>query len=192
MQDDFKVLETSVRYTFGTVMWSHKIQEKQADIYKKLQRVLTLFILIFSALTSAGVISLFFNFIKIPSQAIKVVSTLLSFCTTLLSTFAQRTNFDKLAQAHSQAATSYLHLKHQLELLLMKIHLANTSFNDIEETYEKLVSQIDDLNAHSPRTTNHAVKLASKALHISHDDNITDEEIDSGLPQLFHIGAFHE
>lgn len=29
--DEYKILEDSVRNTFGSVVWSHKIHEKQAD-----------------------------------------------------------------------------------------------------------------------------------------------------------------
>ena len=33
MDDSYEVIEASVRDTFASVVWSHKIQEKQADIY---------------------------------------------------------------------------------------------------------------------------------------------------------------
>ena len=33
MDNEYSILEDSVRNTFGSVVWSHKIQEKQADIY---------------------------------------------------------------------------------------------------------------------------------------------------------------
>jgi len=32
MPDNYKIIEDNLRNTYGSVVWSHKIQEKQADI----------------------------------------------------------------------------------------------------------------------------------------------------------------
>ena len=36
MDNEYAILEDSVRNTFGSVVWSHKIQEKQADIFRNI------------------------------------------------------------------------------------------------------------------------------------------------------------
>ena len=43
----------------------------------------------------------------------------------------------------------------------------------------------------APITTNKAVKMASEALKISHDNSYTDDEIDGMLPECLHKGDTH-
>ena len=42
MKDSYKILEDIVRESYVGVVWSHKIQEKQSDIYAELTLVLLL------------------------------------------------------------------------------------------------------------------------------------------------------
>lgn len=40
MADSYKIIEDTVRDTFARAVWSHKIQEKQADIYQSQYKVM--------------------------------------------------------------------------------------------------------------------------------------------------------
>ena len=58
MEEDYGVLESAVRQTFAGVVWSHKIQEKQADIFAKRFKRMELVKIAASSLTSVGIVSL--------------------------------------------------------------------------------------------------------------------------------------
>ena len=71
----FQILEDSVRNTFGRVMWSHKIQEKQADILAGLSSKIMWANIILASFTSAGVVSTVF----LDRYWMKLASALVSF-----------------------------------------------------------------------------------------------------------------
>lgn len=54
--------------------------------------------------------------------------------------------------------------------------------NTLSVRLEEIIDSVDDINARAPITTDLAVKKASKALKIVKDDDITNEEINAGLP----------
>lgn len=80
---DYDTLEDTVRTSFAAVVWSHKIQEKQAEIYAssftRMQTINT----IAAALTSAGLCGIVFT----DPFWLKLASTLLSFISTLISVY---------------------------------------------------------------------------------------------------------
>lgn len=55
---DYQVLLDVVRQNFASVVWTHKIQEKQADIYADRYKLLETINVVVAALTSCGVVSL--------------------------------------------------------------------------------------------------------------------------------------
>lgn len=61
MEKDYNALEDVVRNHYKNVVWTHKIQEKQAEIYEKRNRVWNTVNIIAAALTSAGIVSTVFT-----------------------------------------------------------------------------------------------------------------------------------
>ena len=72
--DELMVIEDNIRNTYGSVVWSHKIQEKQSDISIQKYKLLETMRVIASSLTSVGIISLLFS----NDLWIKIVSAILS------------------------------------------------------------------------------------------------------------------
>ena len=60
MDEKVRVLEDVARNLFANVVWTHKIQEKQAEIYEHRFKWLSVINIIFAALTSAGIVSTIF------------------------------------------------------------------------------------------------------------------------------------
>ena len=61
MEKDYKDLEDIVRTRYGSVAWTHKIHEKQAEIYDKEYGILAVINIIAASVTSAGIVSLIFT-----------------------------------------------------------------------------------------------------------------------------------
>lgn len=177
--DNFQILEDSVRSTFGRVMWSHKIQEKQADILYSQAFWITAFNIILASSTSAGIVSIIF----LDKYWMKIASAAVSFLSTALVALSKQLDLAERVKEHKKAATDYLSVKDQLQILLMKIHLRQDSFNDLKKEYILLAASVDAINAQAPQTTDGAVSRADKALNKKRDDEITDEEINNSLPQ---------
>ncbi len=83
MNKDREILEDNVRHTFMSVVWSHKIQEKEADILSEKFKLYELIRIVCASLTSVGLISLIF----IDEFWIKLLSTIVSFISTFISMF---------------------------------------------------------------------------------------------------------
>lgn len=75
----YEMLESSVRDTFGSVVWSHKIQEKQADICSQHYKRLETMKIIAASITTVGIISLIFRM----SYGLKLLQLLFLWCLRL-------------------------------------------------------------------------------------------------------------
>ena len=51
---EYEILLDVVRQSYASVVWTHKIQEKQADIYSKRKNILDTINIIVATLTSCG------------------------------------------------------------------------------------------------------------------------------------------
>lgn len=180
----YDVLEDSARSTFGRVMWSHKIQEKQADIQARCSLVMTLANVVLSAATSAGLFSIMF----VDRYWVKLASTVASFLLTAFIALSKELDLPERIKTHRKAAVEYLAVKDRLQNLLMRIRLRSDPLEQLEKEYLELGKAVSDINACAPQTTDRAVRLASRALKVKNDDNITNKEIDSGLPPSLRKG----
>jgi hypothetical protein len=176
--DTYSVIESSVRDTLGSVVWSHKIQEKQADIYDMRFKYMEIAKITAASLTSVGIISLIFS----DELWIKIISMLLSFISVFVSAFFKSFDLQLMVNQHKAAAHTLLAIRDDLKLLLMQIRLQGDDIIGIYQKYETTVHRLDQIYAEAPKTTNKAVKKAKKALNITKDNTISDAEVDSFLP----------
>lgn len=146
---EYDALEDCTRNIFGRVMWSHKIQEKQADIYLFKSKRLTICSIVLSSIVSGGLVAALF----IDPFWLKLVSTLMSCISTILIAVIKRFDFEKLIQNHREFATRYLAVKDQLMLLLYQIRLHDKDRDFLEEELRSLVSKVSEINSIAPQTT---------------------------------------
>ena len=165
MDNEYSILEDSVRNTFGSVVWSHKIQEKQADIYFLQYKYMETIKIATASLTSVGIVS---------------------FVSVFISAFFKSFDLQTLVSVHNNTAQKLLKIRDELKLLLMLIHLKQKTVNELAAMYQDIVEKLDILYAEAPRTTDKAVKKARTALNVNHDNQFTDEEINCNLPNSLH------
>ncbi len=179
MNDDYTALEDVVRSTFYGVAWSHKIQEKQSDIYaKKYKRMETMNILA-ASLTSVGIVAIIFT----DPLWLKLISAFLSFATVYITAYYKSFDLQKLTGAHKSTANRLLTMRNQYIILLAKIKMQSQTVEELLQQYEDLMKQTDAIYLEAPTTSDEAVELASNALKIKKDNTFTDEEIDLLLPE---------
>ena len=167
-----------MRQTFARVVWSHKIQEKQADILAKRFECLELVKIVASSLTSAGIVTIIFA----DQLWIKIVSALISFVAVFVSSFFKSFDLQTMIGQHKSAANNLLAVRDNISLLLLQIKLKKETIDKLFDRYEAIMAGLAKVYADAPNTTDDAVKLARKALNINMDNTFSDQEIDGFLP----------
>lgn len=178
MEDRFDLIESSVRDTLGSVVWSHKIQEKQADLYSRHFKWMETAKIMSASLTSVGIVSLIFT----DQLWIKIVSALISFVSVFVSAFFKSFDLQTMVSQHKAAANNLLSVRDELKLLLLKIRMKQGEPAELSNEYEEIVHQLDKVYADAPNTTDKAVDMARTALNITKDNTFSDTEIDGFLP----------
>ncbi|TCL61148.1 hypothetical protein EDD76_101245 [Kineothrix alysoides] len=179
MQNDYEIFEDSVRNTFGGVMWSHKIHEKQSDLYAKQYKSMETAKILAASLTSVGIVSLIFT----DQIWVKILSALISFVSVFVSAFFRSFDLQNMISSHTSVAHKLLNKRDELKLLILRIRLEQDTVAVLMEQYNELVKQVDEIYSDAPRTTDKAVKQARIALNIKQDNRFSELEIDDSLPE---------
>lgn len=177
--DKYKVLEDNVRNTFIRVVWTHKIQEKQADIYFERYKMMEHTKIICATITSVGIISTIFS----DELIIKIMTALLSFVVATVSALFSSFDYQNLINRHKKTANELLVKRDRIQDLLLKINIKNYSIEDLMNEYEKLKFGLEKIYLDAPQTTNKAVEKANIALNMKKDNDFTESEIDNNLPK---------
>ncbi len=178
MDNQYNILEDAVRDMYARAVWSHKIQEKQADIYQANYKSLETLGILFASATSVGVLSIIFA----DCIGVKIISSVLSFATLFITIYFKAFDLNKMAMAHKDAANKLLAIRNHFACLITSIKLREKSISELEERYIELVNIADEVYKEAPSTTEKAVTIAKKALRVKGDNTFTDEEIDLYLP----------
>ena len=178
MIENYKMLEDVVRDSYASVVWSHKIQEKQADIYAEKFKKMETVNIGAASLTSVGIVALIFT----DPLWLKLVSALISFATVYITAYFKSFDLQKFITSHKAAANKLIAVRDQYKVLLTEIKLKVDSVENLLARYKELVEKTDAIYLEAPTTTDESVVKASKALKIKKDNTFTDAEIDSFLP----------
>ena len=122
MEDQYNILEDAVRDMFARAVWSHKIQEKQADVYQQQYKFMETLNIICASLTSVGILSIIFS----DKLWVKIVSTVLSFVTVFIGAYFKSFAPHKLEKAHKEAANNLLIVRNEITCLITSINRPGT------------------------------------------------------------------
>ena len=178
MDDQYNILEDAVRDMFVRAVWSHKAQEKQADIFQRQYKWMETINIICASLTSVGILSTFFA----DRLWVRIVSAVLSFVTVFIAAYFKSFKLNELTKSHKEAANELLIIRNQITCLLTSIKLKEKSVTELEESYCTLMEIANKTYRNAPITTDSAIKEAKKALNTTGDNTFSQEEIDSYLP----------
>jgi hypothetical protein len=177
--DSYKVLEDTVRDSYASVVWSHKIQEKQSDIYAEKYKKMETVNIATASLTSVGIVAMIFT----DPLWLKLVSALISFATVYITAYYKSFDLQKLVASHKATANKLIAVRDQYKLLLMKIHCQIDTVETLVSRYDELIKETGAIYLEAPSTTNDAVARAREALKVTQDNTFSAEEIDSFLPE---------
>lgn len=185
IRDDsrYRILLYEVRQKFAGVVWTHKIQEKQADIDANRYRVLKIINIICSAVTSCGIMStVFFS-----EWWVKLLTAIFSFATLFTAAFLQTFDLKESEVSHKKAANNFVVIRDRLLHIIGELKMTG-DFEKISDEYDAVIADLEKLYLDAPGTTNRAVKKACTALKCNGEYSYSDEEIDCFLPPTFKGG----
>lgn len=173
----YRILLDEVRQKFASVVWTHKIQEKQADIdafsYKSCKTVN----IVCSALTSCGIISTAY----FSDTRVEIATALLSFVALFTAAYLRSFDLKESEISHKNAANKFVVIRDRLLHVIAELKMQD-DFEKISDEYGAIVADLNELYSNAPGTTNLAVRRASKALKCNGEYSYSDEEIDCFLP----------
>lgn len=174
-----EILEAQIRECYGRIVWTHKTQEKCADILNKKNDAIKLWQMILSAVTTSGIfISVLGN-----SKCAGIFSAVISLVLMIINAYVKKYDLGGMAQKHADAAASIWNIRESYLSLLTDIRAELLSCDEIRKTRDKLQNDLHKLYKGSPRTITKAYAEASAALKKMEEMTFSDEEIDNFLPK---------
>ena len=175
--NEYQLLLNTVKQTYASVVWTHKIQEKQADIIATRYKVFETIASIAEALTTAGIMATIFE----DALWVKVCSAVLSFVSLAISAYFKSFDLQTIAKSHKEAANGFLLVRDDLLVIISDI-FRKKDLSAIDENYAKVRKTLNKLYTTAPQTTNKAVEIATKALGADKEYTFSAKEINRFLP----------
>ncbi len=172
------IIESEIRQIFASIVWTHKIHEKQCDINSFWFNILEFCKILSSAITTSGLLTCFF----IDEVALKIVTTIFSAICLFINTFYKTYNLKESRDSHKASALEFLQLRNETISLLTDIKLDRIKLEEVISQRSELLVRYHDICKRSLNTSDRAVNKASKALKKQKDNTFSDKEIDSYLP----------
>lgn len=178
MDNKYQLLLDEVRQNFASAVWSHKIQEKQADIYGERYNLLETVKILAASLTSCGIISTIFC----DNLVAKIITAILSFITLSITTYFKSFDVKNMEMQCKNTAKRLIVVRNDLMHIIAEIHMKEHSVEDINSNYIRIKDTLHEIYIEAPTTTQKAVERATKALKVDDEYTYSDDEIDNFLP----------
>jgi hypothetical protein len=174
----FKVLDAQIRECFGRVVWSHKTQEKCADIVSARHNIVKYVQIGLSALTTTGVLVTVFG----EHKTIGIITAIISAILFAINTYVKGHDLGEIAQKHSDSASDLWNVREEYFSLLTDIKAEIIDIDELVTKRDSLQDRLSNIYKGSPRTINKAYKEATKALKLNEELTLSDNEINMFLP----------
>jgi hypothetical protein len=179
-------LLAQVREAFGRVVYSHKTQEKQADICFRRHRWQQGILVALTAVSSGTFLAALVGVLGSPvltSLATSFIAILVSATSLATKTF----KFSEEADAHRDIATRLWDVRESYLSLISDLMSDETSASDARARRDELQEAIRAAYADAPRTSQKAFDKASDGLKDNEEMTFSSREIDLFLPEALRL-----
>lgn len=173
-----KIFEAQLRELYGRSVWTHKTQEKCADILRARNHNMKILQIILSALTTTGILITVFGENKI----VGIISAVLSAILFTLNAYFQKYDLGEIAQKHSESASDIWNIREQYLSLLTDFNSGIVNLENASVKRDELQNDLFNIYKGAPRTLSKAYKKATEALKINEELTFSKEEINNLLP----------
>ncbi len=178
MDQEYKLLESQVRSTYGRVIYSHKTHEKCADILNDQAKTFKITEICLSALTTSSILAV----ILMEEQLIEIAAAIISTILLFLNLYAKEFNLLAIGERHTNTALVLLEIRDQILSLLIDIRIAKKNLNELMIERDGLNQKLVDTYKGAPRTNSKAYNKASQALKENEEFTFSDAELNDFLP----------
>lgn len=189
MNETTKILYKCIEARYTKVVWTHKIQEKQADLYTNKSKCVKKHICWFTVLTTGGALSTIYPFppLVICNNTMDVATYITAVLALFLSYFNLRYGdglLETKASDNRKYAAKVHSLRNKYESLMYDIMADKLSDEEIINKRGELENEENELySCVAPYTSSKACKLADKALKIDRESTTDDDEIKAIVPK---------
>lgn len=178
--NNIEIIEGQLRQLFASVVWTHKIQEKQADIYLRRYKCLEFWRIALSALTASGVFAVVFA----NNWFLKIATAIVSAISLFINTYFKTYDLKLLQKQHKKSAVDLLELREDYTTILCDIKMNKYTEEELINKRDELIKRKIKIAKCTLDADEKAVDEASDNLKKRQDNTYSDEEIDSYLPKL--------
>jgi hypothetical protein len=173
-----EIIESEIRQIFASIVWNHKIHEKDSDINSFWYNLLEFIKILSSTATTSGLLSCLF----VDNFKLKIATTICSAICLFITNFYKIYNFKELKDSHKASAMEFFELRNETISILSDIKLAHITLDEAILKRNEILNKYHDICKKSLNTSDNAVQKASKSLKTQQDNTFSDNEIDSYLP----------
>ena len=174
------ILDAQLRESYGRVVYSHKVHEKEADILLARLSKIKLTQILLPAISTGGFISVLFGTGWWGSIAGAICSAAL----LALNLYTRNYDLAKQAQQHRDTAIRIWSIRERYLSLITDLAMGCGSLPDIQLKRDALTDELTGIYADAPSTTDAAYKKAHKALNLHEEMTFSVAEVDAFLPQI--------
>ena len=173
MKEHNKTLE-SIKQEYISIIWTHKIQETQAEIYHIANFLLRILNILIVVASTCGIVSLFFT----DEIIIKIATTLLTAFSLAMLLVNYEFSFQEKEKNNKKAATSLLKYRDKFRLVIAKHNDGILQFDSFLSEAENISSLAHELYSDIPHASRLAVCIAKKRLLKYKESTVGPEEIE--------------
>ena len=177
------ILKINFEFLLGRVTYSHKTQEKCADVLLSWSLIIKAVQIVLSAVSSVSIFSTFFGIGVVGSVVGGILVTILC----ALNLLTKESNLGELAQKHRTTASDLWLIRERFLSLLTDLRTGNITLEEIQKERDILLTDLGAIYSVAPSTNSRAYKKAQKALKYDEEMTFSEQEIDAFLPNSFKI-----
>ena len=182
------ILIGQLREAYGRCVYSHKTQEKCADLLLTKLGHIKFCQIVLSALTTAGFIGAAFGAGTVGA----VLGGIVSVALLALNAYTKNYDLGELAQKHKQAAVDIWLIREKYLNLLVDLEMKEKPLESLQSARDELVQQLYEVYRGAPATTYKAYRSAQNALQHLEDMTFSEAEVDAFLPRALRKGEVNE
>ena len=174
-----ELLEAEVRESYGRVVYTHKTQEKCADILLARLSTIKISQIILSSVITAGLLETLLG----SSGLGAIVGVCASTALLGLNTYTKNSDLGAAAQKHRQTAADLWLIREKYLALLTDIRTHQGPIAELSQRRNRLLDELHVVYSAAQSTTKAAYRHAQKALQENEEMTFSDAEIDAFLPK---------
>jgi hypothetical protein len=176
----WEIVESQIRECYGRIVYSHKVHEKNADIYIGRLKTINNLEIVLSAITTGGVFGILFTD---GSKALTIITAVVASVQLGITLYIKEYDLSENAERHSSTANKLWNVRESYLSLITDIVARSIGLELVQQKRDNLQQQVSTIYEKAPRTIRKAYKMAQKALKFNEELTFSDDEINLLLPK---------